>query len=69
MIAKKIKHIMIEKDISTKEVAERIGTSSSNISNKLRRDNFSEKEIREIAEALECDFDVIFTIRDTGKTI
>ena len=31
--------------------------------------NFSEKELRKIAELLDCDFDATFTLRDTGKII
>ena len=39
------------------------------IHNKLRDDNFSEKELRKIAELLDCDFDATFTMRDTGKKV
>ncbi len=55
--------------MKVKQLAELLGTSQTNLGNKLKRDNFSEKELREIAEALNCDFEATFTLRDTGKTI
>ena len=51
------------------DLAELLDTSVANLSNKLKRDNFSEAELIEIAEALNCDFEATFTLRDTGKTI
>ena len=52
-----------------KDLAEKLGYSGNNLSNKLRDDNFSEKELRKIAELLDCDFDATFTMRDTGKIV
>jgi DNA-binding Xre family transcriptional regulator len=68
-VAKKIRTVLIERDMSIKELAEKIGTTGNNLSNKLSRDNFSEKELCEIAEALNCDYDGIFTLRESGKKI
>ncbi|MBS4916951.1 MAG: transcriptional regulator [Clostridiales bacterium] len=52
-----------------KELAESLGYKQSNFSNKLREDNFSEKELIRIAEALNCKYDSIFTMKDTGEKI
>lgn len=68
-MALKIKTILLERNMTLKELAEKINTSGSNLSNKLSRDNLSEKDLREIADALNCDYDGIFTFRDTGKKI
>ena len=65
----KIKTILLERGMTIKELAEKIGTTGNNLSNKLSRDNFSEKELRAMAEALNCDYDGIFTYRDTGRQI
>ena len=65
----KIRTILLERHMTIKELAEKIGTSGNNLSNKLSRDNLSEKELRKIADALDCDYDGIFTFRDTGKQI
>lgn len=61
--------MLLERDKTIKELAEKIGTKDTNLSNKLSRDNFSEKELYEIAEALDCDYDGIFTLRDSEKRI
>ena len=66
-MALKIRIILLERDMTLKELAKKIGTSSSNLCNKLVRDNFSEKELHAIADALNCDYEGIFTLRDTGE--
>lgn len=68
-MAIKIKTILWERKMTIKELAEKIGTNGNNLSNKLSRDNFSEKELQQIADALECDYDGIFTMRDSGKKV
>lgn len=65
----KIKTILLERNMTIKQLANKIGISGNNLSNKLARDNFSEKELQKIATALNCDYDGIFTFRDTGKKI
>ena len=65
----KIKTILLERNMSIKEFANEIGISGNNLSNKFARDNFSEKELQKIANVLNCDYDGIFTFRDTGKKI
>ena len=39
------------------QLAEKTGQSRQNMSNKMSRDNFSEKELYAIAEALECTYE------------
>lgn len=68
-MALKIRMILLERKMTIKELAEKIGTSGGNLSNKLARDNLSEKELRAIADALNCDYDGVFTFRDTGKHV
>lgn len=68
-MALKIKTILLERNMTIKELAEKIGTTGNNLSNKFSRDNLSEKELRKIADALNCDYDGIFTFRDTGKKV
>ncbi len=68
-MALKIKMILLQRNMTLKELAEKIGTTGNNLSNKLSRDNLSEKDLHAIAEALNCDYDGIFTFRDTGKQI
>ena len=68
-MAMKIKMILLERNMTIKAIAERLGTSGNNLSNKLARDRMSEEELRRIADALDCDYDGIFTFRDSGKQI
>lgn len=68
-MALKIKTILLERRMTIKKLAERLGTTGNNLSNKLSRDNLAEKDLHAIAEALGCDYDGIFTFRDSGKQI
>ncbi|MFR5520551.1 MAG: helix-turn-helix domain-containing protein [Lachnospira eligens] len=52
MMAKEIQKIMIEQDIKKCELAAKLNTTSSNLYNKFKRDNFSECELNKIADAL-----------------
>lgn len=66
-MAKKIRLLMVERDVTAAKLADMIGTSQSNISNKLKRDNFSENELIEIAEALEAKYEAHFVLEDGRK--
>ncbi len=46
----------------------RISCYTWNFSNKLKRDNFREKERNQIADTLNCNFKGVFMMKDTGKT-
>ncbi len=48
-MSKKIEMLLIELDIPKKDLAARLGTTQSNLSGKLKRDNFSEQELQDIA--------------------
>lgn len=68
-MAKKIKSILLEKDLTIKDLSERMGYTGTYLYNKLNRDKLTEDECKAIAEALNCDYDGIFTMRDTGKKV
>jgi len=68
-MSKKIKTILLERDMTIKELSEKLGYEGSYLYNKLARDRMAEDELRKIADALDCDYDGIFTFRDTGKKI
>lgn len=68
-MASKIRILLIERGMKIKDLAQTLGYSANNLSNKLKQDDFSEKELLKIAEILNCDYDGTFTFRDTGKTI
>lgn len=68
-MAEKVRHLMITRNIQSKELAEKLGTTPSNLSGKLKRDNFSEKELQEIARACDATFEGSFVLNDTGKIV
>ena len=52
MFTKIIKHQLVEKDLKVSDLARLLNTSYQNLDQKLKRDNFSEKEMLEIAKVL-----------------
>lgn len=65
----KIRILLLERKMTIKQLAEKLGTTGNNLSNKLARDNFSENELRQIAEALGCDYEASFILREDGRRI
>jgi len=68
-MSEKIKILLIKKNMPLKELAEKINSSPTNLSNKIKRNNFSEKELQEIANALNCTYNANFIINETGEII
>ncbi len=68
-MSKKIKTILIERDLSIKELSAILGYNGSALYNKLSRDKFTEEELIKIADALDCDYEGVFTLRESGKKI
>ena len=68
-MGEKIKIILGRRNMTLAQLVEQIGQSRQNMSNKMSRDNFSEKEILEIARILDCTFDASFLMNDTGEKI
>ncbi|WP_394913244.1 helix-turn-helix domain-containing protein [uncultured Robinsoniella sp.] len=68
-MAEKVRILLVKRKMTVTDLAKKLGMSQSNLSNKLSRDNFNEKELQEIAKALNCDLDIDFTLRDTGEKV
>ena len=68
-MGEKIKILLKRRNTTATELAEKIGTSRQNLTNKFKRDNFSEKEIQQIAQALDCTFEGTFTLNESGEII
>lgn len=67
MQAKIIKMILAYKDMKLSDLADKLNTSRPNLTQKMKRDNFSENELNEIASALECNLKITFTDKKSGK--
>ena len=68
-MGEKIKIILGRRNMTLGELADKTGQSRQNLSNKISRDKFSEKELQQIAEALDCSYFAGFTMNDTGENI
>lgn len=69
MVSEKIRILLIKRKMTMSELADKIETTPQNLSNKLSRDNFKEKEMQIIAGALACKLDVVFTLEKTGEKV
>ena len=58
MFTKLLRLTLVEKEMTAKELSTKIGTTQQNLSAKMKRDNFSEKEMRQIADALGLDLEI-----------
>ena len=68
-LTKKLKIMMLEKDMKQSEIAEKIGLTKQSINNYLSRDNFINDILIKIADVLGYDTKVTFVDRETGKEI
>lgn len=59
-ITKEIKKLLIDEDLTQADLANRINTSQGNLANKMKRNNFSVKEMQEIADALGYELKIEF---------
>lgn len=67
MMTEKIKILLVKKDISAAKLAEMLNVSPQNLYNKFKRDNFSEKELKEIAKVLDVEFEANFIMKNGDK--
>lgn len=65
----KIRLLLKRKGKTVTELAGDLGTSRQNITNKLNRNNFSENELVNIAEALNCSLVLEFEDKDTKERL
>lgn len=68
-MGEKIRIILGRRNMTISQLAEKTGQTRQNMSNKMARDNFSEKDLLTIAEALNCTFDAHFIMNDTKESI
>ena len=69
-LVEKIRIILVKRgNMSEAELARRMNISPRNLHNKMKRNNFTENDLAEIAKALDCTLSVNFTLNDTGETL
>jgi len=69
-MVEKIRILLVKRgNISEAELARRLNDSPQNFNAKMKRDNFTDKDLQRIAEVLDCTFKAGFTLNDTGEEI
>lgn len=68
-VSEKIKVVLKRRGLTMGQLADKTEQTRQNLSNKMARDNFPEKELREIANALNCDLEINLVMRDTGEKV
>lgn len=63
-MSKKIKILMLKKDITQKQLAEKLGISQPTLSKKFTLDNWRESDLVQIAEVCGCRFEGTFIFED-----
>ena len=63
-VAEKIRLIMKRQNKTMGDIAEISGQTRQNLSIKMTRGNFTEKDIRTLAGALDCQVEIRFTLPD-----
>ena len=69
-MTEKIRILLVKRgNISEAELARKLGISTQNLYGRMKRDNFTETDLKRIAEALNCTFKAGFILNDTGEEI
>lgn len=65
----KIRLLYKKKGFTLEDLAQKTGQQQPNLSNKLRRGDLRESDMRAIAEALGYDLSIDFIDRETGQPV
>ena len=69
-IGEKIKIALEYRRMTVQELAFKMGYNSpSALYNRFKRDNFSESDLKEICELLNCSYDIVIRLNESGKEI
>lgn len=64
-MTRNIRALIAYANISQSELAKRLNTSQSNFANKMRRDNWTEKDLIEIANVCGANLEQGFSMQDS----
>ena len=69
-MTEKIRILLVKRgNIAEAELARKLGLLPQNFNVKMKRDNFTEADLRRIAEVLDCTYQAGFKMNDTGEVI
>lgn len=63
-LTKEIKKMLVDKDMNATQLAEKIGTTQSNLSKKMANGSYSVADLEKIAEALDMMMEIRFKKTD-----
>lgn len=66
-LTKKVKRLIIEVDMNASQLAEKIGTSQSNLSQKMKNESYNVQDLAKIAEATGAKLEINFIMEDGTK--
>ncbi|UPW82704.1 helix-turn-helix transcriptional regulator [Lysinibacillus sp. Ag94] len=66
-ITKKVKRLLVESDMNATQLAEKIETTQSNLSRKMKNESYSVTDLIKIAEALDVKLEINFIMEDGTK--
>lgn len=66
-MGEKIKVLLNRKNMSVHDLAELLGQTRQNVNTKLKKDNFSEQDLRKIASVLGVEFEGFFFLENGDK--
>lgn len=66
-MSEKIRILLIKKNSNVVDLAKRLDTQPQNLYNKLSRDNFSEKDLQEIAKVLDVRYEGFFFLENGDR--
>ena len=69
MFSQVLRHCLVDRNMKISDLARLLDTSHQNINQKIKRDNFSEKEMRQIADALELDLEIVMKEKKQTKSV
>lgn len=66
-LTKKVKMLMVENDLTATQLAERIETTQSNLSRKMKNESYSVADLIKIADATGTELEINFIHEDGTK--
>lgn len=66
-MGEKIRVLLKRKNMSVQELADLLGQTRQNVNTKLRKDNFNEHDLKQIAEVLNVKYEGFFFLEDGDR--
>ena len=66
-IAKKVKRLLLEKNVTATKLAQKVGITQPAISYKMTNNSYSIEDLEKIAAALDCELEINFILNSGEK--